>query len=75
MTSDLRDPFAKKPKQTKKTLEGIEMKSGDKVKHKVFGVGTIVSVTEKSDGDELVIAFDKKGIKKLNKNLAPLEIV
>ncbi|WP_099203391.1 ATP-dependent helicase [Miniphocaeibacter massiliensis] len=75
MANDLRDPFAKKPKQTKKTLEGIEIKPGDKVKHKAFGEGTVVSVAEKADGDELVIAFDKKGIKKLNKNLAPLEIV
>ncbi|MDL2310919.1 UvrD-helicase domain-containing protein [Peptostreptococcaceae bacterium OttesenSCG-928-C18] len=75
MASDLRDPFVKKPKSNKKTLESVEIKAGDKVKHKVFGIGTVVSVTEKSDGDELVIAFDKKGIKKLNKNLAPLELV
>lgn len=75
MADDLRDPFAKKPKQNKKTLEGIDLKMGNKVKHKVFGEGTIVSITEKSDGDELVIAFEKKGIKKLNKNLAPLEIL
>lgn len=75
MAKDLRDSFVKKPDPNKKTLEGVELKLGYKVKHKSFGVGTIVSITEKSGGDELVIAFDKKGIKKLNKNMAPLELI
>ncbi|HHX67390.1 MAG: UvrD-helicase domain-containing protein [Miniphocaeibacter sp.] len=75
MADDLREPFYKKTKQTKKTLEGIDLKMGQKVKHKSFGIGTIVSITEKDDGDELVISFDGKGIKRLNKNLAPLEIL
>lgn len=74
MANDLRESF-KKPSTGKKTLEGIDLKIGVKVKHKSFGTGTIVSVTEKDNGDELIIAFDNKGIKKLNKNLAPLELL
>lgn len=73
MADDLRDDFIKKEKPKKKVQEGFDIKAGEKVKHKVFGIGTVVSITEKDGGDELVIAFEKKGIKKLNKNLAPLE--
>ncbi|WP_300410919.1 UvrD-helicase domain-containing protein [Lagierella sp.] len=74
MAKDLRESF-KKPVSNKKTLEGIQLQIGNKVKHKIFGVGTIVSITEKNDGDELIITFDNKGIKRLNKNLAPLELL
>ena len=75
MADDLRDDFIKKEKPKKRVQEGFDIKVGEKVKHKVFGIGTVVSITEKDGGDELVIAFEKKGIKKLNKNLAPLEKV
>ena len=50
-----------------------EFKAGDRVLHKKFGEGMVVSVTEREGGDELVISFEKKGIKKLNKNLAPIK--
>src|SRR5699024_1218159 len=36
-------------------------KLGDKVKHKKFGVGTIITI----EGNELVISFEKAGLKKL----------
>lgn len=52
-----------------------KFKSGDKVKHKKFGIGTIVMVMENPNGDELTVAFEKKGIKKLNAKIAPLEAI
>ena len=44
---------------------------GAKVRHQLFGVGTIVEV----DGDMLSIAFSGKGVKKLNASFAPLELL
>ena len=32
----------------------------------------VVQVKENPDGNELVIAFDKKGLKKLNQDYAPI---
>ena len=44
---------------------------GARVRHQLFGVGTIVEV----DGDMLSIAFKNKGVKKLNASFAPLELL
>ena len=48
------------------------LRAGDKIRHRRFGQGTIVSVQADPDGDELVVAFDKKGLKRLNAALAPI---
>lgn len=50
---------------------GIEVAVGSKVRHQLFGVGTVVEV----DGEMLAIAFGGKGVKKLNAAFAPLELV
>jgi DNA helicase-2/ATP-dependent DNA helicase PcrA len=50
---------------------GIEVSVGAKVKHQIFGVGTVVEV----DGEMLSIAFGGKGVKKLNAAFAPLELI
>lgn len=50
---------------------GIEVEPGSKVKHQVFGVGTVVEV----DGEMLSIAFKGKGVKRLNASFAPLELL
>lgn len=60
-------------KAAKEANKSKAYRAGDKVKHKKFGEGTIVSVVAKDDGDELTIAFLKKGIKRLNASFAPLE--
>lgn len=44
---------------------------GARVKHQLFGVGTVVEV----DGEMLSIAFSGKGVKKLNASFAPLELL
>ncbi|MCB9823328.1 UvrD-helicase domain-containing protein [Candidatus Nomurabacteria bacterium] len=49
----------------------INIPIGAKVKHQLFGIGTVVEV----DGEMLSIAFKSKGVKKLNASFAPLELV
>ncbi len=49
----------------------IQASVGAKVRHQLFGVGTIVGV----DGEMLSIAFSGKGVKKLNASFAPLELL
>ncbi|MDQ5972256.1 MAG: ATP-dependent helicase UvrD/PcrA [Patescibacteria group bacterium] len=48
-----------------------ELNEGDNVKHKLFGVGTVLEL----DGDNATIYFRGKGTKKLNISFAPLEKV
>lgn len=50
-------------------------KVGDSVEHSKWGRGLVVQVKESPDGNELVIAFDKKGLKKLNQDYAPIKKV
>jgi DNA helicase-2/ATP-dependent DNA helicase PcrA len=46
--------------------------SGDRVKHPAFGSGTVVKSTLTRTDEELVIKFDKAGLKILSGMLAPL---
>jgi ATP-dependent DNA helicase UvrD/PcrA len=46
-----------------------ELNEGDNVRHKLFGVGTVVEL----DGDNATVYFKGKGAKKLNTSFAPLE--
>ncbi len=50
---------------------GIDVAVGSRVKHQLFGIGTVVDV----DGEMLSIAFKTKGVKKLNASFAPLELL
>lgn len=50
-------------------------KVGDSIEHSKWGRGLVVQVKENPDGNELVIAFDKKGLKKLNQDYAPIKKV
>lgn len=47
-------------------------KIGDKIMHSKWGQGMIVQIKENEDGNELVVAFEKKGLKKLNQDYAPI---
>lgn len=55
----------------------LEINVGDKVKHKKWGIGTIVQIREKEEsGDrELAVAFDGGGLKRLLLSMAPIEII
>ena len=46
--------------------------SGDRVSHPAFGSGTVVKSTLTRTDEELVIKFDKVGLKILSGMLAPL---
>lgn len=49
--------------------EGAELEIGDRVRHRVFGVGQIAAI----DGPTVSVAFSGRGLKKLNIDFAPLE--
>lgn len=49
----------------------LQVAVGAKVRHQLFGIGTVVGV----DGEMLSIAFKTKGVKKLNASFAPLELL
>lgn len=58
-------------KSSIKSVDLKDVKSGSKIKHPKFGVGTVVSVS----GDMLTIAFPNAGIKKISSTFMNLEIV
>ena len=60
-------------KLTKRQIIATEslFKDGDRVRHEVFGNGIVVS----SQGDTVIVAFSKAGIKKLLAGVAPLKKV
>ncbi|MGO3488943.1 MAG: DNA helicase PcrA [Leuconostoc carnosum] len=49
--------------------------SGDKVSHKKWGIGTVVSVTGDADDQELKVAFPSEGVKQLLAAFAPISRV
>lgn len=68
------------PQPVKKPVETggnkFDWKVGDKVQHKKWGVGTVVSVKGQDDNKELDIAFPSPtGIKRLLAAFAPIEKV
>jgi DNA helicase-2/ATP-dependent DNA helicase PcrA len=50
-------------------------KTGEKIKHKVFGIGIIVSVSGNGLDQELTVAFEGAGLKRLLLEYAPIERV
>ncbi len=51
------------------------MQAGAKVKHKMFGTGTVVQVKGEGEKMEATIAFESHGIKKVMAAFAPLEVI
>ncbi len=51
--------------------KSLNLKVGDRVRHKIFGVGSIKSI----DNEVATIKFSSRGDKKLNMSFAPLEKV
>lgn len=51
----------------------INFSVGDRVKHKVFGEGTVISITPMGSDNLIEAAFDKVGTKKIMGNFAKLE--
>ncbi|APH19128.1 DNA helicase PcrA [Clostridium botulinum] len=59
----------------KNNVDSNKLNVGLKVKHKDFGIGTIVSMSKVSDDIKLTIAFDRRGVKILMLSMAPIEAV
>lgn len=62
----------KKIEQAKKNIV-VEYEVGERVKHNIFGEGTVLSVKKMSNDAMLEIAFDKVGTKKLMANFAKIQ--
>ncbi|CAK8053609.1 DNA helicase PcrA [Eupransor demetentiae] len=52
--------------------ESVAWQAGDKVSHKKWGIGTVVSVSGKADDQEVKVAFPEVGIKQLLAAFAPI---
>lgn len=72
---DFTSPIKHKTPIKQKNSSDREVKVGDKVQHKKWGVGTVVQVAEQENDKELVIVFDKEGLKRLLLSLAPIEFL
>lgn len=57
------------------SVDPSEMVVGRKIKHRKFGVGTIVSVSGSGLDKKITIAFDANGIKQLLAGSAPIELL
>jgi len=55
------------------TLSGEDVGRGDRIRHKQWGVGTVVSVAGTGDRAEALVRFDEAGEKRLLLAWAPLE--
>lgn len=54
---------------------GLNLKVGDKVRHKKWGEGMVVMKKEKEGDYEITVSFQGQGLKKLKESVAPLERV
>ncbi len=62
-----------KIKKSKKTKDKKELGMGDKVEHKKFGKGTIISISSSATGSVYTIAFKGEGVKELDGRYANLK--
>ena len=65
----------KSKSKPKVSVDSGKIKVGIKVSHKKWGIGTIVQVKDRDNDKEIVIAFDKVGLKRLLLSIAPIEIL
>ncbi|MEW8973387.1 MAG: DNA helicase PcrA [Tissierellaceae bacterium] len=72
---DFTVPNISRPISKPRDNSNLEVSVGDKVRHKKWGIGTIVQAKDREGDKELVIAFDKDGLKRLLLSIAPIEIV
>jgi len=53
----------------------LKLEIGDHVQHKIFGDGVVINCSPNKDDQEITIAFEVAGVKRLLLSLAPLEKV
>jgi len=65
-------PSERRAKESPPPVLG-QFKIGDRIHHKTFGEGTIVSIKMQDNDEEVTVAFPGKGVKRLLVSLAPLK--
>ncbi|MBQ8435841.1 MAG: UvrD-helicase domain-containing protein [Oscillospiraceae bacterium] len=69
----LQQQLSRNKKKAAPAVSGDEYSVGEKVKHNIFGEGTILSVKKMASDAMLEIAFEKVGTKKIMANFAKLQ--
>ncbi|MBR2724225.1 MAG: UvrD-helicase domain-containing protein [Ruminococcus sp.] len=67
------DPFTTRQKSSVSASQGAAYSVGDKVMHKVFGVGMIIRAEKMGNDIMLEVSFDKVGTKTLMANFCKME--
>ncbi len=68
----LQQQLALKRAEKNTNINTQEFSAGDQVKHKIFGVGTVITATKMANDTLLEIAFETKGTKKIMANFAKI---
>jgi DNA helicase-2/ATP-dependent DNA helicase PcrA len=62
-------------KTTPRPVSNLVLEIGDRVHHKIFGDGVVINCSPNKDDQEITVAFEGAGVKRLLLSLAPLEKV
>lgn len=62
-----------KPNEETKILKSDKIGVGDKIKHKSWGIGTVVQMKGSGEDTAVTVAFENKGVKTLMLSFAPIE--
>jgi DNA helicase-2/ATP-dependent DNA helicase PcrA len=62
-------------KPAAKPFSTLKLEVGDQVYHKIFGDGVVINCSPNKDDQEITVAFEGAGVKRLLLSLAPLEKV
>jgi DNA helicase-2/ATP-dependent DNA helicase PcrA len=65
--------FNRDSQPSPRPLDTLALKVGDHVRHSKFGPGIVMNCLPTRDDQELTVAFEEAGVKKLLASLAPLE--
>jgi DNA helicase-2/ATP-dependent DNA helicase PcrA len=60
---------------TPRPVSHLTLEIGDRVHHKIFGNGVVINCSPNKDDQEITVAFEAVGVKRLLLSLAPLEKV
>jgi DNA helicase-2/ATP-dependent DNA helicase PcrA len=58
---------------TPRPVSNLILEIGDRVHHKIFGDGVVINCSPNKDDQEITVAFEGAGVKRLLLSLAPLE--
>jgi DNA helicase-2/ATP-dependent DNA helicase PcrA len=73
LTPAVSPDFNRDSRPLPRPLSTLTLKVGDHVRHSKFGAGIVMNCSPTRDDQELTVAFEEAGVKKLLASLAPLE--